>query len=338
MRNYEDFYAGVTEAELRLYLELVYSELRYCPLCQPYDEGIVWVLGRQIDIQILFAYLSIPSERWEDVAAELVCPNCGNQDIDLDTDVGTRPLEEVWIDQTWEEWRKKYGERLNEFYKHLEKFPYLGLDHDIGREIFDAIAKFPTCEIKDGVWFRSRNISSSKRMTHNDMYPPEPNVVAIPEGRYNHHGQAMFYLSESDEGAAKERLDDESGVFWMQKFNILHMTGILDLTIDFYAGLHQEIELLAFGMIYGRDLTLSVERSKGWKPEYFIPRFIADCARLGGFNGIKYKSSRSPFTNIVLFSWDKKYIVPVGEPTVFTFLQRQEQIIDKQVDVNDIPF
>ena len=48
-----------------------------------------------------------------------------------------------------------------------------------------------------------------------------------------------------------------------------------------------------------------------------MPRFIADCARNEGFNGIRYKSSRFHLENLVLFSWDDSLITPQGPPYIF---------------------
>lgn len=148
----------------------------------------------------------------------------------------------------------------------------------------------------------------------------DPRLIKISEGRFNHFGQRVFYLANSEQGAAKEALENPGDV-WLQKFQIIRATKILDLT---FAPLEEaassnllafgENDLLAVGLLYGRELSTVVERDKGWKPECFVPRYIADCARLEGFKGIKYKSSRFHLENLVLFAWDDTFIKPHGTP------------------------
>jgi hypothetical protein len=82
-----------------------------------------------------------------------------------------------------------------------------------------------------------------------------------------------------------------------------------------------------FGLVYGRDLSEWVERERGWRPEYFVPRFIADRARKEGFNGIKYRSSRHWLDNLVLFSWDDDSVEPLGNPHIYTL--KSEDIIER---------
>jgi len=59
-----------------------------------------------------------------------------------------------------------------------------------------------------------------------------------------------------------------------------------------------------------------VKRRGGWKPEYFVPRFIADCARASGFAGIRFQSPRHYDRNLVLFAWSDDGLIPEGEPSI----------------------
>jgi len=135
--------------------------------------------------------------------------------------------------------------------------------------------------------------------------------------RFNHFGQSVFYLAEDDHCAASEVLEEE-GVVWIQEFTISHAEKIIDLSYQPHAGPDPELDILSFGLRYGGVLSQAVERSSGWKPEYFIPRFISDCAKLHGFNGIKFYSSRAyPSNNLVLFSWQKETIIHKNPPYLF---------------------
>lgn len=103
--------------------------------------------------------------------------------------------------------------------------------------------------------------------------------------------------------------------------------GVVYLTLNPEDDSRASKNLLMFGLVYGRNLSERVERDKGWRPEYFVPRFIADCARKAGFNGIKYRSSRHWLENLVLFSWNDDAIEPIGNPYIFTL--KSEDIIER---------
>ncbi len=56
-----------------------------------------------------------------------------------------------------------------------------------------------------------------------------------------------------------------------------------------------------------------------WKPEYFVPRFVADAARAAGFRGILYCSTRLAGYNAVLFEWTAREVRPEGEPEILEY-------------------
>ena len=91
---------------------------------------------------------------------------------------------------------------------------------------------------------------------------------------------------------------------------------MLNLTTPSFEEL-AENRLLNFGLLFGEILSQKVLRKDGWKPEYFIPRFFADCAKHSGFSGIKYQSARWLRENLVLFSWLDSDIEPIGDPVRF---------------------
>jgi hypothetical protein len=47
-----------------------------------------------------------------------------------------------------------------------------------------------------------------------------------------------------------------------------------------------------------------------WKPEYLIPRFVADCARHSKYRGIIWRifTQRGPYDNLVLFDWSEETV------------------------------
>jgi hypothetical protein len=60
-----------------------------------------------------------------------------------------------------------------------------------------------------------------------------------------------------------------------------------------------------------------------WKPEYFVPRFVADAARAAGFRGILYHSNKFDGYNAVLFAWTAREVQPEGEPEILEYRAAQ---------------
>ncbi len=70
---------------------------------------------------------------------------------------------------------------------------------------------------------------------------------------------------------------------------------------------------------------LAPPRDSPWKPEYFVPRYIADCAKEAGFRAIRFRSARAFGTNLVVFEWDERLVKAVGEPRSRTFVPREPE-------------
>ncbi len=77
-----------------------------------------------------------------------------------------------------------------------------------------------------------------------------------------------------------------------------------------------KIPYLYGGILINRRLTKSVEHKSSWKPEYFIPRFIADICKEFGINGIIFSSAVYNMINIVIFDIKKLDFSFEGEPEI----------------------
>jgi len=180
--------------KLEMYIERAMSEITHCGYCQPYDEGdVVWIFGDRIYLPELLAELNIPEDYHEEVANSLSCPYCG-ADIELNDDVGIKTFYEREIEAKWEEWHKKYDPEFIEFFYHIEKFPYLGLSHKLGRQLNKKIPSLPSLTINDEKWFRARKVNNGKILASDDFYPADPKDIVVGEGRFNHFGQSVFSL------------------------------------------------------------------------------------------------------------------------------------------------
>ncbi|KAF0106473.1 MAG: hypothetical protein FD146_2564 [Anaerolineaceae bacterium] len=295
------------------------DEIQYCVTCQPYDGGdVVWVLGEQNDLESLFDEYEIPDDIRDEIANKLHCPSCGRQFERFD-DYGAKTEYEKQVDQKRDEWFAKYSDELNDFVHFIEQYPYLGAKHGLGEKIINLLPEFPKTNIENDNWYRARKISDGHKFARKDMTAPNPEQVQIGEGRFNHYGQSHFYLAKTDIGAAKELLamTDEK-IVWMQNLIVRKVTSILDVRVGFHSP-DPDAPLIATGLIYFSDaLNQIVERNKFWKPEYFVPRFIADAAKLAGFEGILYTSNHHYFDNLVIFDTSKIECEFVDDPFIFT--------------------
>jgi hypothetical protein len=304
---------------LEEYSQNAQQNFHYCLNCQGRDSGEwIWIFGHRVSMFDYLTDLEIPEQFWQAVVNKLECPFCGSS-LDLSMDIGLKSEYEIKIDQMWIEWTNRYEFELKDFFLFLEKHPYLGLKHKLGQSILNELQNFPKCDIQDEIYYRARKVSSGKILSSSDMLPPDPKFVSITEGRFNHFGQSVLYLANYAEGAAREILNKGENIVWLQKYKIIKIKNILNLTPDPYNEPSPDIDILPFGLIYSGALSKEVERSVGWKPEYFVSRFISDCSKYLNFNGILFKSTRHYSNNLVLFNWQQKEIETVDEPIVFKY-------------------
>ena len=285
------------EAQLNEFASRVQARLAPCANCQPYDEGEAVWLNLHTDLDDLMELMGVPEACREEVAERLDCPCC-HQSHELYEEVGYKADEEVRYYELADTWYQEYQGQFDEFHKYLEDFPYLGMNHGFGRRIYKEVSGFPTTKITDDIWYRARRISDGRELTPLDFYPPDPTKCVIGEGRFNHHGKSLFYLAGNEYGAATEVMREDETRAWVQKFRIKGLERILDL-IPEEGWAEEGLPVIAVGLMYFGALTRPVEREKGWKPEYLVPRFVADCARAQGFEGIAFKSARHYFDNLV---------------------------------------
>ena len=296
------------------YADEIQPAIGYCYNCQPYDGGeVVWVQGDEAELEDLFEAHEVPEPLRDQVAALLECRNCGTV-LSRGDHVGTYTQEERLYECHWNEWREKYGDELGDFEEHLAKYPFLGLDHPLGRSILAAIPKLPSLRLPAGVWWRARKPEGSELLTPDAMLPPNDGSRA--EGRYHHYGQSVFYLSDSQEGALAEVMGGApGGIAWVIQFEVPAIDRILDLAdVEWWERAQRDV--LATGLAMLRH-THVPNYEHPWKPEYLIYRFVADCARRHGFAGVRFDSAHGSGVNLVLFDWRAISIKALGRPQIF---------------------
>jgi hypothetical protein len=313
------------------YRDRLLDELRYCHNCQPWENGVVWILGDRIWLSELVDSLGIPPSAQEEVVSGMDCPHCGSS-LDLSYEVGVRHQYEIEHERRIERAERLFSRQLLEFSRFIEEYPYLGVRHPVGRKIFREMAKFPTVTLSASSWFRARRMKNAERYSIEDMRPPNPEQILISDGRFNHSGNSHWYLASVHGAAIAEVVARNNDAFaWVQEWRIEKLENVLDLRAWDADGIRgssgddegpTDAPLVAVALIFGDHLRLPVERETR-KPEYIVPRFIADAARLYKYSGILFSSVRHHFDNLVIFDLATP-LTPVGKPRLIDVAQMDE--------------
>lgn len=294
------------------YGSLVQPDIAYCTTCQPYDGSeVVWIFGIRTNLEDLFDECEVPSKLRDALADSLHCLGCGTQLSRYD-DVGLKTESELEADRKWDEWYEKYEWRVDEFREFLERYPYLGSHHELGKTIHSAIQGFPQATVEEESWWRARKVDSPRGVSIREMFPAR---FPEAEGRFSHYGQRALYLASTREAALKEVLNKDERLAWVIELKIRRVKKLLDLSDRSYWEEH-DVPVLLLGLAHDKLSSMRPDKQRLWKPEYFVPRFIADCARHQRLRGIIFKSPRHYANNLVLFKWSKCTVVPVGKPSI----------------------
>ncbi len=128
----------------------------------------------------------------------------------------------------------------------------------------------------------------------------------------------MLYVSSNVETAVAEQFDrpdkEKDGLCGIQAFEITSLDRVLDLRGA------SSPSLLYAALVYDRFLDKPVDHGSSWKPEYLVPRFVADVARRKGFDGIAYRTSKifsATGSNLVVFSPSPRNCRARGEPSLY---------------------
>lgn len=290
------------------------SHIAECEYCAPIiqGEGQMSVEGEESDLDELPYSLGVPERLWEKVISDGRCQGC-KASVDGMINVWIRRSSEVEFQRKVEGIIRRRGPRLKEFRDVLVKHPYLGASHPTGRALIRAIGKIKPSTF-GGEWYRCMRDQKRVPSPEDFRAPDEKQPRPIREGRFNHAGQAHWYLARHESTAIAEVLDGEGGVVWVQKFCVEDCARTLDLNLPLDGHSDSGASEEALGLIMMGILDGYVDRSQAWKPDYILPRFVMDAAKHAGFQGIHYRSARdSDGRNLVLFDrgWPAD---PVGDP------------------------
>jgi len=281
--------------------------------CKPVNKKYFWV-GKERTLMSHLKHYRIDPAYWSTVMNGLRCPICGNV-LDLDSIVEVISNYDKKVQQAINQARDpQLIQGLAEFHQFLSAYPSLGLadPKGIGQRIRAAIQDHPRRTLKRKVWFRAMKLEKNPLLSSEEMYAPDPDKVLIPDGRYNHAGQSFLYLASEAETALREIVGwgDEKQCA-MQKFRATESIQVLDLRRD-DRKLDLRSNLLLVAVIYNGYLELVPGEDTSWRPEYFVPRFLADCARLEEFEAILFSSVWDFGENLVVFPPKKGSFVHHG--------------------------
>lgn len=232
------------------------------------------------------------AETYKRLCQRILCERCGKS-------VGS---------DFWAYTPPKFEEEITAIADIAAKTPFLVLRHPLAQRVLTLIEKLGEITTPVSIiepYFRARRYNGLASQAPSEFLPQVPALVT--EGRYNHNGQPVLYLGSDEETCYRELSRPEVGVC-IAKISLTRKVALLDLCcIDGSAG-PEEQEVLET-LIVSSLMTAPVSNAGWCRPEYVFTRFVADCARVAGFDGIKYPSSRwQRGHNLVILcpgdSWD----------------------------------
>ncbi len=311
------------------YLNKIQKEILFCSNDQPHEGSDVhWMWGKEIEIDDLLYNYNVPEKSLERILPHLKCQGCGHDSFQWGDSVGIKTKYDIDLDNLYSESDRKFLKSFQKLEETLIKTPALGYKNPLGKRIAKELEKGTlTTTTISGTFHRARkHEDGKKKFTSNEMFLPEVGICG--EGRYNHNGQPHLYLSNNTYTAYSEASQFlKSGYnIYTQQYEINNsIDKILDLSHDLYElSLSTPLILVSlYNFIEKKD------RKKGnYMPDYYLSRFIADCAKAAGYNGIKYVSAlHYNGYNVVLFNRYED-VIALGEPELYVPRTFDSDLID----------
>ncbi len=302
--------------------DILQEDIVACFNCRPWiEDAIVWN-NPHTDLYDLLIDLELSDDEWKIILEDLYCPHCGHP---LQSRCDQVEIKSEY-DYQIEEILKKIEDddiivKLYEFNKFISAYPYLGLTSPtkIGEHIFKLVEAGKVHAIESEVWYRARKINNESRIfSSEEMGAPDPQKDYIPEGRFNHTGQAFLYLAEIEKTAFLEIKEGPENICTIQEFQIRKLNKLLDLRSD-YDNIDPDIDIIYWAIIYNGFVGNKPDGSSSWKPEYFVPRYIADVARFFKYDGIIFSSAIGDGSNLVLFNNPIENVYQIGESRAYYY-------------------
>nr|WP_279391932.1 RES family NAD+ phosphorylase [Virgibacillus halodenitrificans] len=187
------------------------------------------------------------------------------------------------------------ADEIFSFYNYLIKYPLLGLNHDVGRKIFNDVSKQKLITVSNLKLFRARERNSEEReMPFNELEMFEAPYGISGHGRFNVKGHGELYTCENKDVALKEigAINQVNKKYEIAEWKLIQEVRLLDLT-------NENSELVKFCLF---------KRISHNAQEYILPNFLAQCAKYHHINGIKVSSTVDErYNNYIFFDFENRW-------------------------------
>lgn len=168
----------------------------------------------------------------------------------------------------------------------IKETPFLVLKNETAILVYDLIQglyRQNKSHRINNCLYRGRSLNKDTVLAI-DLLPPS--IEYCIDGRYNHRGIPVLYCSTSKETCYYEMRRPNKNL-WIAEFEINKSLNFLDLTNIM---IESEDNNLLKTIIWSSLLSTKSNDESNYKPEYYFSRFISDCCKEIGFDGIAYPS------------------------------------------------
>lgn len=293
----------LTASEQRICTK-IQKQISYCELCQPYDEGeVVWIYGDRTSLFDLLGDFDLKEESLDNIVRNLGCPYCGNDTFNPYSEIGLEDRFDAANRKHLAGAKRKYGKSILSLEDLAKRTPLLISTHPLAKKIFREIdVQMPRQTTAEGDYFWARGTEGDRIFSVGEMLAPPHGKPS--EGRYNHGGQNHLYLSQYLEAAISEvssSLKKGDQICCVAVRLTAPVPHILHLSFE-WDDYDPSTSALLVALDSSHVLVKKGSNTENWKPDYFLTRFIMDCAKNAGYNGILYKSVQSFGDNLVIFN------------------------------------
>jgi len=203
------------------------------------------------------------------------CPRCGESIEDI-----IYPFEfHFCIDEDFEF-------DVNLLKQTILETPFIVLKNSLANRVFDVINEqiaFTEKTLIDFPLYRGRVIKKEDICGDSFLAPPKE---LTREGRYNHNGIPVIYSANKKITCYNELRKPEND-FFIAEFSLKKKLILLNLN---NINAFDEKNDLLKSIVWSSLCSAKTEDEAKHKPEYYFTRFISDCCKYLGFDGLIYPS------------------------------------------------
>jgi len=215
---------------------------------------------------------------------KLKCPRCGNS-----------LSENIWPYNFPFDVPDGFEEHVDQIALIAAVTPFLVLTNEFARTVYDEIHRAENSVGSADLppHFRARVAADAGTPSATELGPPP--AAATREGRYNHAGHPVCYMA-TDPATAFLEIGEPDGGAYIATVRITRPVRVIDFS---EGGLKSDV---LSALIWSALLSAPMA-GHGWdQPTYVFSRFVADCVRSAGLDGIRYPTTRaSSGCNLVVF-------------------------------------